>query len=407
MAKIIKPLVIQQIKNAREGILRDGDGLFIKITPSSKTWRFSYIKPFTRKRTDIKIGTFPEISLAEARQRKTDYKVLLSQNIDPLEYQKQQEQATIEDIENSFKNVAIRWKNDLKSKIVMTKTMDEDWRRLENHIFPTLANVPVSQINSKILIKTVDPMYQRGNTNALEKTLRLVVEIMDYAENSGLIEIHNCHKARKSFHFTPSTSNPTIPPNKVAKLIEDIINSRTLHKTKLLIFWSLLTGVRPAEVVSVEWSEIDWENRLWHIPKEKMKGRVAEKRSHTVPLCRQAIWVLEEMRKFSGKSPFVFAHNIRPHKESMSSETVNNALKRNGYYGILTSHGIRSIIRTYLADIGIEKNTAEKVLAHKIDDDLEATYNRHEYLRQRIPVMEIWGNYLEECGLTHDKISTY
>lgn len=406
MARVIKPLVIQQIKNAKEGILRDGDGLFLKVTHNSKIWRFAYIKPFSKNRTDIKLGVFPEMSLLEARQKRSEYKMLLAQNVDPLEYQKQQMLLQQTEQENTFKNVAIKWRKNFKSKFIMTKTMNEDWRRLENHIFPKLGDIPIAQINSKILIRILQPLYQKGFSNALEKTLRTVVEIMDYAENTGLIDLHNCQKARKSFHFTAAKNNPTILPNKVPQLIDDIFNANIMSKTKLLIFWSLLTAVRPAEVVSVEWSEIDWKNHLWHIPKEKMKGRRNEKKPHTVPLCKQALWVLKEMKKWNETYPFVFAHSLRPTKEPMSSETVNNTLKRNGYHGILTSHGIRSIIRTYLADIGIERNTAEKVLAHKIDDTLEATYNRHDYLKQRIPVMQQWGDYLEQCGLTHDKIIT-
>lgn len=406
MAKVIKPLVSQQIKNAKSGILRDGDGLFLKVTEYSKTWRFSYLKPFTKKRTDIKIGIFPEMSLQDARQCRAEYRALLAKNIDPLLYQQQKDQQAFNEMSNSFKQVAILWKEAFKSKTVMPSTMNEHWRRLENHIFPTLAHLPVSKINARLLVDTVKPLYERGHSNALEKTLRLVVEIMDYAENTGLIEIHNCHKAQKSFYFTPAQHNPTISPAQVPKLIEDIFHSHTKHKTKLLIFWSLLTAVRPSEAVSAEWAEIDWINRLWHIPKEKMKGRKNEKRPHTVPLSSPAIWVLEAVKTYSGQSKYIFPHSQDPAKP-MSSETVNMALKRNGYYKILTAHGIRSIIRTYLADIGIEKNTAEKVLAHKIDNDLEATYNRHDYLKQRIPVMNQWGNYLEECGLIKDKIITY
>lgn len=406
MAKIIKPLVVQQIKNANRGILRDGDGLFLRITDNSKIWRFSYLKPFTKKRTDIKLGTFPEMSLQEARQCRAEYRALLAQNIDPFQHQQQKEQQMLNEMSQSFKHIALLWQEAFKSKTITPKTMHEHWRRLENHIFPTLATVPVAKINARLLVDTVKPLYERGHSNALEKTLRVVVEIMDYAENTGLIDLHNCHKAQKSFYFRPATHNPTITPNQVPKLIDDIFHSHTKPKTKLLIFWSLLTAVRPAEAVSVEWSEIDWEQRLWRIPKEKMKGRKNEKRSHTVPLSTPAIWVLESAKKYSGQSKYVFSHFQYPTKP-MSSETVNAALKRNGYYKILTAHGIRSIVRTYLADIGIEKNTAEKVLAHKIDDDLEATYNRHDYLKQRIPVMEQWADYLKTCGLTQEKIITY
>ena len=148
MARIIKPLVIQQIKNAKTGILRDGDGLFLKVTDHSKVWRFAYIKPFAKKRTDIKLGTYPEMSLLEARQKRSEYKMLLAQNIDPLEHQQQQTLLLQEEKENSFKNVAIKWRQNLKSKVVMEKTMNEDWRRLENHIFPLLGDIPISQINS-------------------------------------------------------------------------------------------------------------------------------------------------------------------------------------------------------------------------------------------------------------------
>lgn len=108
MARIIKPLVIQQIKNAKYGILRDGDGLFLKVTNNSKVWRFGYIKPVTKKRTDIKLDTFPEMSLLEARQKRLEYKTLLTQNIDPFEHQQQQLLLLMEEKKNSFKNIAFK-----------------------------------------------------------------------------------------------------------------------------------------------------------------------------------------------------------------------------------------------------------------------------------------------------------
>ncbi|MEG9475737.1 tyrosine-type recombinase/integrase [Mannheimia indoligenes] len=405
MAIIIKPLTMQQIKIATENDspLRDGDGLYMKITANNKIWRLDYKKPFTGKRTSVRLGIYPQLSLVEARKKRAEYRALLEQNIDPIAYLAEQKRQQ-EDIQaNTFKNIAERWKQSFKSKIVMENTMLEDWRRLENHIFPILGDVPVSEINSKRLISVVQPMYDRGHSNALAKTLRLVVEIMDFAENTGIIEFHNCHKAHKAFHFAAAKNNPTIPPKQVPKLIQDIYESKTHIKTKLLIFWSLLTAVRPAEVVSAEWSEIDWQNKTWTIPKEKMKGRRAEKRTHIVPLSSQAIAVLNRIRQFTGDCRFVFPH-FKTNGKPMSSETVNMALKRNGYKGILTSHGIRSIIRTYLADQGIEKNTAETVLAHKIKDELEQTYNRHDYLNQRTPVMQLWGDYLSQCGFDITKL---
>lgn len=279
--------------------------------------------------------------------------------------------------------------------------MSEDWRRLENHIFPKLADTPISLINSRILVEVMQPVAKKGHSSVIEKTLRTVVAIMDYAENLGLIEYHNCHKAKKSFHIATAENNPTIPPDELPIFLSDVQNwvfsNKIYAPTYYLIGWSLLTAVRPAEAVSVEWSEIDWDNAVWHIPKEKMKGRKNKKRPHSVPLSRQAITLLLKMKEINGQSRFVFCSS-QNHQKAMSSETVNRCLLRNGYKDRLTSHSIRSIVRTYLAKIKIEFNTAESVLAHLIKDKLERTYNRLDFFEERIPVMQTWGDYVEKCG---------
>lgn len=402
MAKIIKPLTATEVKNARpeDSPLRDGGGLILEISPASKRWRFDYRKPFSGKRTDIRIGIYPTLSLAEARAKRDEFKALLAQNIDPREYLKRLELEKLSEELNSFGKVAERWRDNFKAKQVEDVTMFEDWRRLENHIFPKLADVPLSSINARLLVEVLQPVAKRGHSSVIEKTLRTVVSIMDYAENSGLIEIHNCHKARKSFHIEEAQNNPTIPPEELPRLVADIKQwleeGKIQAKTYYLLGWSLLTGVRPAEAVSVEWSEIDWENAIWHIPAEKMKGRMNKKMPHSVPLSRQALEILQNMREISGRT-FIFNSYANP-QNPMSSETVNRVLNRNGYKDILTAHGIRSIVRTYLAKQNVERNTAEAVLSHKIKDRLERTYNRSDYFEERIPVMQMWADYVSNCG---------
>ena len=402
MAKIIKPLTATEVKNARpeDSPLRDGGGLILEISPASKRWRFDYRKPFSGKRTDIRIGTYPAVSLVEARAKRDEFKALLAQNIDPREHLKRLEFEKLSETLNTFGKVAERWRDNFKAKQVEDNTMFEDWRRLENHIFPKLADAPLSSINSRLLVEVLQPVAKRGHSSVIEKTLRTVVSIMDYAENSGLIEIHNCHKARKSFHIEEAQNNPTIPPEELPRLVADmkqwLEEGKIQAKTYYLLGWSLLTGVRPAEAVSVEWCEIDWENATWHIPAEKMKGRMNKKMSHSVPLSRQALEILQNMREIGGRT-FIFNSYANP-KNPMSSETVNRVLNRNGYKDILTAHGLRSIVRTYLAKQNVERNTAEAVLSHKIKDRLERTYNRSDYFEERIPVMQMWADYVSACG---------
>lgn len=402
MAKIIKPLTATEVKNARpeDSPLRDGGGLILEISPASKRWRFDYRKPFSGKRTDIRLGIYPAMSLSDARAKRDEFKALLAQNIDPREYLKRLELEKLSEKLNTFGKVAERWRDNFKAKQVEDNTMFEDWRRLENHIFPKLADVPLSAINARLLVEVLDPVAKRGHSSVIEKTLRTVVSIMDYAENSGLIEIHNCHKARKSFHIEEAQNNPTIPPEELPRLVADmkqwLEEGKIQAKTYYLLGWSLLTGVRPAEAVSVEWCEIDWENATWHITAEKMKGRMNKKMPHSVPLSRQALEILQNMREIGGRT-FIFNSYANP-KNPMSSETVNRVLNRNGYKDILTAHGLRSIVRTYLAKQNVERNTAEAVLSHKIKDRLERTYNRSDYFEERIPVMQMWADYVSACG---------
>lgn len=280
------------------------------------------------------------------REKRAELRALLAQGIDPREHQQRKQRELFERMEGTFYKVACEWKG-IKANQVMPQTLQEDWQRLENHIFPTLRNQPISEINSKILVDTLQKVYQKGHTSVIEKTLRTVESIMDYAENRGLIEMHNCHKAKKAFVYKPAENNPTISTKELSKFIFTMLTANLKPQTKHLIFWNLLTGVRPAEAVAVEWSEIDWQNRLWHIPAEKMKGRRYKKRPHTVPLSPQAITLLKRMQAHTGRTRFVFPH-YRKANETMSSETANMAIKRNGYKDIMTSHGFRALISTHL-----------------------------------------------------------
>lgn len=398
MAIIIKPLSNLDIKNAKEGRLRDGEGLILDITPYSKTWRLIYYAPISKKRTSITLGRFPDLSLKQAREKRAEYKALLLQGIDPKIHLQQIQRKIADNIEMAFYNVALKWRT-FKSHKVTTETMQEDWRRLENHIFPKLSNLSVEQINAKLLVDTLQKVYRKGQTSVIEKVLRSVEGIMDYAENTGLIEMHNCHKAKKAFHYKPAENNPTITDEELPKFIYQMQTANLKPHTLHLIFWNLLTGVRPAEAVAVEWSEIDWEKQLWHIPKEKMKGARYKKRDHIVPLSPQAMEILQRMQCFTHRSRFVFPHykgGARP----MCSETVNRAMKNNGYKGIFTSHGMRALISTHLNSKGFDPDAIEAVLAHSIKGSrVRKIYNRHNYLQERIPIMHYWGNFLEQCGL--------
>lgn len=404
MAIITKRLSATEVKEAKpknkEYILTDGQGLNLRISPKgSKIWIFNYSVPIIKKRTNLTIGAYPAISLAEARAKREEFRALLAQGIDPkVDKQRQQEELENRN-RNTFYSMAESYFNGIyQQKAKNEDTRKKNWERLENHIFPYIGDLHVSDVTVKLLVEVYTKVADRSNT--LKKLHQLVGAIMDHAITKGVIDSHNCRLAIKSFHLKPSTPNPTIKIDELKILFDDLNNAKLSRQTYFLICWSFLTALRPKEAVNAQWAEIDLTTRLWHIPKERMKGQEDKKRPHIIPLSSQAVKLLEIMKLLSGSSRYVFKGRTN-HNKAMSEATANTALKRNGYKGKLTAHGIRAFIKTFLASKQIDRQVSETVLSHLLagGDNLENTYNRYDYLEQRKPVMQMIGDYCEQCGM--------
>ena len=145
--------------------------------------------------------------------------------------------------------------------------------------------------------------------------------------------------------------------------------------------------VRPSETAGTRWEEIDFKNKLWNIPAERMK----KKRAHSVPLTEQTLEILEEMKPISAHREYVFPADRNPRTHANPS-TANMALKRMGYHGILVAHGMRSIASTALNEQGFDPDVIEAALAHVGKDEVRSAYNRAEYLERRVKLMFYWSN---------------
>lgn len=404
MPKLIKPLSDSQIKNAKpkekEYLLSDGGGLHLRVKPNgSKSWLFNYCRQFTSKRTNLGLGSYPEISLAQARAMREEYRALLAQGIDPKFEKERQRQEAESAIQDTFLSVAESYFTGIyQQKAKNEETRLKNWKRLEKYILPYIGNKHISTIKVKELVTIYEQAESHSNT--LKKLHQIVVAIMDHAITKGLIDSHNCKLAIKSFHLKSTTPHPTIKIEELGQLFADLNKANISRQTYLLICWSFLTAVRPNEAVNAQWSEIDFKNSLWHIPKERMKGQADKKRPHIVPLSRQALLLLEQMKPISGNYRYIFKGRTAEDKP-MNKETVNTALKRNGYKDRLTAHGIRAFIKTFLASRRIDRNVSETVLAHLLEggDDLENTYNRYDYLNERIPIMQLIADFCEQNGM--------
>jgi integrase len=394
MPKIAKPLTGTEIKNAKpknkEYTLFDGAGLTLRVTPKgSKLWLFNYYRPFTKKRANLSLGSYPSISLTEARNKRAEYRELLAKEIDPKEYLEEQSIRNKEAHSNTLKHVAAQWL-EVKKTSVSAPHANDTWRSLELHIFPDLGNVPIHKIKAKNTIAVINPIAKKGSLETVKRVCQRLNEIMTYSVNSGIIDANPLAGIYKAFGSPEKKHMATIRPEQLPELMKRISRASIKYTTRCLIEWQLHTMVRPSEAAGTRWEEIDLKNKLWHIPAERMK----KKRPHTVPLSPQSLEILEEMKSISGHREHVFPADRNPRSHANPS-TANMALKRMGYGGVLVAHGMRSLASTTLNENGgFEPDVIESALAHVSGDETRAAYNRAEYLQRRAVMMAWWSKYI-------------
>ncbi len=393
MARTTRPLTNTEVKQARakdkEYNLADGGGLALRIKPNgSKLWLFNYSRLYTKKRANLSLGLFPDVSLADARKESLKYRELLAKKIDPKEHRNEKTRRLVEAHQNTLEHIAIRWLA-VKKTSVSTNHAKDIWRSLELHILPDLGNVPIHKITAKDAIAYIQPLAKKGYLETVKRVCQRLNEIMVYSTNSGLISSNPLAGISKAFGQPDTKHMPTIRPEKMPELMKAISEASIRVTTRCLILWQLHTMVRPSEASGTRWEEIDLSNKLWTIPAERMK----KKRSHTVPLSKQAIDILDNMKLHSGIREHVFPADRKP-RQSTNSSTANMALKRMGYGGILTAHGMRSIASTLLNEQGFDPDVIESALAHAEKDGVRRAYNRADYLERRKKLMWWWSDYI-------------
>ena len=399
MVKIIKPLNDTQIKSAKprekDFTLSDGNGLYLLIKSNgSKIWRFNYISPDSKKRTLVSFGSYPEITLFNARQKRDEYRSLVSQGVDPQQHKQSIQNQSKKEKDNTFYKVAERWLEQQNSRNITSGTIRRIKNSFVNYIYPSLGDIPISQLKAKDFIEALKPLECAGKLDTVKRISQRINRVMTYAVNNDLIEYNPAGKIGAVFKVAHKQNMPSLPPSELPRIMKAISLASIELQTRCLIEWQLLTITRPIEAVSALWSEIDLKNELWTIPADKMKMR----RDHTIPLNKQAIRIIEIMKPISGHSEYVFPTLKAPFNNHMNKETVNTALKRMGFKGELVAHGFRSLASTALNEHGFDYDLIEVSLAHVDRNAVRAIYNRATYLDKRRDMMQWWGDFVEQAS---------
>ena len=366
----------------------DSGGLQLHVfSNGGKYWRLAY--RFEGKQKTYSIGIYPEVSLAEAREKREEIKKLIKANIDPMATKKEQELE--EGGFNTFQHVALEWYSK-KQTIWAASTANKVKRRLDADILPYLGSLLIAEITAPILLHTI----QRIETRSVDTAYRALEEcgqIFRYGIATGKtlhdpsVAIRGALTKRSKNHFAA-----IIEPKEVGALLRAIDDFNGTFVVKSALQLAPLFFVRIGELRTAKWSEIDFERAEWRYFITKTK------QNHIVTLSTQALKILSELKQLTGNYEYVFVGGRDPNRP-MSDAAINAALRRMGYdtKTEMTGHGFRAMARTILHErLGMDRDVIEHQLAHRVPDALGAAYNRTRFLEQRKRMMQEWANYLDE-----------
>lgn len=375
--------------------LFDGGGLYLEVAPSGgKWWRLKY--RFDGKEKRLSLGIYPQVSLREARERRETARKQLAEGINPIEHRQAVKLAKADRMANNFEVLAREWFA-RQSPRWAESHRDRVLRRLENDVFPWIGKRPIANIGAPELLSILRRIEERGACDTAHRILQCLGQIFRYAIVTGRAERNPSADLRgalvpvKQSHLAAITE-----PKAVGELLRAIEGYRGYLVTKAALRLAPLVFVRPGELRQAAWEEINLEKAEWNIPAERMKMR----EPHLVPLSRQAVEILKEVRALTGNGRYVFP-SARTMARPMSNNAVLAALRRLGYTkDEMTGHGFRAMARTILDEVlGVRPDFIEHQLAHAVRDPNGRAYNRTTHLPERRKMMQQWADYLDDLKI--------
>lgn len=368
--------------------LTDGGGMYLLVKPNgSKYWRLKY--RFVGKEKMLSIGVYPDVSLADARQKRDEARKVLAAGGDPGEVKKADKLAQKLSSENTFEAIAREWHKQ-KADRWSLRYRDEIIDTFEKDIFPYLGRRPIAEIKPMELLETLRRLEKRGALEKMRKVRQRCGEVFRYAIVTGRAEYNPAPDLATALATPKKTHFPFLTAEELPYFIRDLAGYTGSVITKTATQIIMQTGVRTQELRFARWEDIDFEKRLWEIPPEVMKM----KRPHIVPLSEQVVELFQSLKPITGMYPLVFVgRNDRT--KPISKESVNQVIELLGYKGRLTGHGFRHTMSTILHEQGFNSAWIETQLAHVDRNAIRGTYNHAHYLEGRREMMQWYGDYIE------------
>ena len=402
-----------KVKNAKplekEYKLTDGFGMFLRVTPKgSKYWQMAY--RFEGKQKLFSIGVYPAVSLSDARQRRDEARRLLAQGIDP----NAKKQAEVKELKakrdntRSFRTVAKAW--------FSTKTKWSDdygdavWKRLETYVFPVIGDKDVAELDTGDLLVPVKKVEALGYLEVAMRIQQYITAILRHAVQQKLIRHNPAYDMEGAVQKPQTEHRPALELEEIPQLLNKIAEYKGRRLTILAIQLNLMIFIRSSELRFARWSEIDFKSKLWVIPEQreaienvKHSTRGAKmKRKHFVPLCKQAMKILKEIRQLTyeeGQDDGLIFTGCYDSFKPMSENTINKALRNMGYdtKQDICGHGFRTLACSALIESGLwSEDAVELQMSHKESNSVRAAYtHKAKHLEQRRLMLQWWADFLD------------
>lgn len=404
MGRTVNKLTETTVKHARfdkygkRTKLADGGGLYLDVQQAGRYWRMKY--RFGGKEKLLALGVYPSVSLKVARTKRDEAKRLLADGIDPITYRNTTRTKQIAASANTFKAVALEWLQHVHKRSVGESTSGRNERRLEMYAYPKLGRLPVSEIEPPDVLTVLRAIEKTGHLDTAHRVKTLIGQVFRYAVSTGRASRDVTADLRGILPPTkPKHHAAIITPEEIAKLLTLLDTYWGTPTVCMALKMSPYLFLRPGDLRTMRWDEIDWEDATW--AREKTKNGEA----FIVPLANQVIELLRELQQINGKSDWVFP-NGHSRKRPMSDNAVNSALKRLELRDIMTPHGFRAMARTVLAErLGFRIEIIEMQLAHRVRDIHGRAYNRTTWLPERRTMMQQWADYLDDLKKQEDNVS--
>jgi integrase len=388
------PLTDTAIRNAKfqnkQFKLTDEKGMYLLVNKAGKYFRLDY--RFAGKRKTLALGVYPNVKLAEAREKRDEARKMIAGGTDPAQVRKVKKSIQVERAENSFEAVAREWHSKYSAKWAKSHAK-KIIRRLELYIFPWLGSRPVAEISPPELLSVLRKIESKGIGETAHRAKQNCGQVFRYAIATGRAERNPSADLKDALTPVKHGRMATIvEPKKIGELLRAIDGYEGTPVAKSALKLAPLVFVRPGELRHAEWSEIDFNLCEWRIPAEKMKMKAP----HIVPLSSQAVTVLKEILPITGEGQYVFP-SVRTSSRPMSENTVLAALRRMGYSkDEMSGHGFRAMASTVLHEQGWPSDVIERQLAHAERNSIKAAYNYAQHLTERRNMMQSWADYLDK-----------